>query len=49
MKKKSRTEVVDFRNNSFKDKIEREQIPQKLVYDKFYVYELILGTRNCLP
>ena len=25
----------------------RPQIPQKLVYEKFYVHEKILGTQNC--
>ena len=27
--------------------MKRLQIPQKLVYGKFYVYEKILRTRNC--
>ena len=27
--------------------MERLQIPQKLVYEKFYVHERILRTRNC--
>ena len=30
-----------------KYKIKRLQIPQKLVYEKFYVYEKLLRTRNC--
>ena len=27
--------------------MERLQIPQKLVYEKFYVHKKILRTRNC--
>ena len=27
--------------------MKRLQIPQKLVYEEFYVYEKILRTRNC--
>ena len=27
--------------------MKRLQIPQKLVYEKFYVHEKILRTRNC--
>ena len=27
--------------------MKRLEIPQKLVYDKFYVHEKILRTRNC--
>ena len=27
--------------------MKRLQIPQKLVYKKFYLYEKILRTRNC--
>ena len=30
-----------------KIKMKRLQIPQKLVYEKFYVQEKILRTRNC--
>ena len=29
--------------------MKRLQIPQKLVYEKFYVHEKILCTRNCFP
>ena len=28
--------------------MKRLQIPQKLVYEKFYVHEKILRTENCL-
>ena len=31
----------------FKHKRKRLQIPQKLVYEKFYAYEKTLRTRNC--
>ena len=27
--------------------MERLEIPQKLVFDKFYVHEKIIRTRNC--
>ena len=27
--------------------MKRLQIPQKVVYEKFYVHEKVLGTRNC--
>ena len=40
-------QVRDFRNSNFKHKMKRLQIPQKLVYEKFYVHEKILRTRNC--
>ena len=36
-----------FRNNNFKHKIKSLQIQQKLAYDKNYVHERILRTRNC--
>ena len=36
-----------FRKSNFKHKVERLQIPQKLLYEKFYVHETILRTRNC--
>ena len=38
---------MHFRNSNFKHKIKGLQIPQKLVYEKFYVHEKILRTRNC--
>ena len=47
MKEQPRTKVTDFRNSNFKRKMKRLQIPQKLVYEKFYVHEKILRTRNC--
>ena len=30
-----------FRNANFKHKIKRQQIPQKLVYEKFYVHKIV--------
>ena len=33
--------------SNFKHKMKRLQIPQKLVYEKFYVHKKILLTRNC--
>ena len=45
MKEQSRTQVEHFRN--FQHKIKRLQIPQKLVYEKFYVNGNILRTQNC--
>ena len=50
MKEKPRTWVLHFRNSNFKHKIQRLQIPQKLVYKKFYVHEKKLRTskrNNC--
>ena len=35
-----------FRNGNFKPKMKRLQIPQKLMYEKFYVHKKILRTRN---
>ena len=35
------------RNSNFKHKMKRLQIPQKFVYEKFYVHEKLLSTRNC--
>ena len=46
MKERRRTSVTHFRNNNFKHKMKRLQIPQKLLHEKFYVREKILGTRN---
>ena len=39
-------QVRDFRNSNFKHKMKRLQIPQKLVYEKFYEHDKILSTRN---
>ena len=38
---------MHFRNNSFKEQMRRLQIPQKLVYEKFYLHKKILRTQNC--
>ena len=38
---------MHFRNSNFKHKTKRPQIPQNLVYEKFYVHEEISRTRNC--
>ena len=40
MKEKLRTEVTHNRNDNFKHIMKRLQIPQKLVYEKFYVHEI---------
>ena len=40
-------QVTHFRNSNFKHKMKRLQIPQKLVYEKFYAHEKILRTQNC--
>ena len=40
-------QVKHFRNSNFKRKMNRLKIPQKLVYEKFYVREKILRIRNC--
>ena len=47
MKEQPGTPVKHFRNSNFKQKMKRLEIPQKLVYDKFYVHEKILRTRSC--
>ena len=47
MKEQPRTEVTHFRNSNFKHKMKRLQMPQKLVYEKFYVHGQTLLTRNC--
>ena len=47
MKEQPRTYVTHFRNSNFKHKMKRPQIPQKLVYGKFYGHGKILRTRNC--
>ena len=39
-------QVKDFRNSNFKHEMKRLQIPQKLVYEKFYEHDKILRTRN---
>ena len=38
---------MHLRNGNFKPKMERLQIPQKLVYEKNIVQEKILRIRNC--
>ena len=38
---------MHFRSSNFKHKMKRQQIPQKLVYEKFYVHEKTLRTQNC--
>ena len=38
---------MHFRNSNFKHRMKRLQIPQKLVYGKFYIHEKILRTGNC--
>ena len=40
MKEQPRTQVTHFRNGHFKHKMKRQQIPQKHVYEKFYVHEI---------
>ena len=40
MKKQPRTEVMHFRNRSFKHKMKRLKILQKLVHEKFYIHEV---------
>ena len=47
MKEEPRTQVTHFRKSNFKCKMKRLQIPQKFVYEKFYVHEQILRTQNC--
>ena len=47
MKEQPRYKVTHNRNSNFKHKMERLQIPQKLVNEKFYVHERILHTQNC--
>ena len=46
LKEQPITQVTHFRNSNFKHKLKRLRIPQKLVYEKFYVHEKILRTRN---
>ena len=36
-----------FHCSNFKHEMKRLQLIQKLVYEKLYVYEKILRTRNC--
>ena len=38
---------MHLRNSNFKHKMKRLQILQKLMYEKFYVDEKMLRTRNC--
>ena len=47
MKEQPGTQIKHFRNSNFKHKMKGLEIPQKLVYDKFYVHEKILRTRSC--
>ena len=47
MTEQPRASLTHFRNSNFKHKMKRLQIPQKLVYRKFYVNEKISRTRNC--
>ena len=44
MKEQRRTH---FRSRNFQRKMKRLQAPQKLVYEKFYLHEKLLRTRNC--
>ena len=39
-------QVTHFRNSNFKHEMKRLQIPQKLVYEKFYVHDKILRICN---
>ena len=47
MEEQPRTRVTHFRNSNFKQKMKRLQIPQKLMYKKFYVNEKNLRAQNC--
>ena len=47
MKEEPRTKVTHLRNRNFKHKMKRQQISQKLLYEKFWVHEQILPARNC--
>ena len=47
MKEQPRTEITHFGNSNSKHKMKRLQIPQKLVYEKFYARKKILRTPNC--
>ena len=38
---------MHFWNSNFKHKMKKLQVPQKIVYGKFYVHEKIVRTRNC--
>ena len=40
MKEQPRTKVAHFRNRNYKYKMKTLQIPQKLVYKKFYLHEI---------
>ena len=46
MKRQPRA-YTHFRNIYFKHKMKRLRIPQKLLYEQFYVHEKVLATRNC--
>ena len=45
--KKPRTYVKHLRNSDFKHEKKRLQIPENLVYEKFYIHEKILRAQNC--
>ena len=47
MKEQRRTQAAHFQNSSFKHKMKRLRIPRRLVFEKFYVHEKNLNTRNC--
>ena len=47
MKEQPKTQVPHFEGSNFKHKMKRLQIPQNLVYKKFYIYEKMLFSRNC--
>ena len=47
MKEQLKHKLTDFRNSNFKHNMKRMQILRKLVYEKFYIHEKILTTRNC--
>ena len=47
MKKQPRTYVMHFSNSNFNHKMKRQQIPQKLVHEKFYIHEKNLKTWSC--
>ena len=40
MKEQPRTQVTHFWNSNFRHEMKRRQIPQKRVYEKFYVHEI---------
>ena len=38
---------MHFRNSNFKHKMKRQEIPQNILYKKFYVGKKILHAQNC--